>query len=348
MSGVVTKLPRARNAWVDYAKGIGTLLVVFGHVWRGLHTAALPMNAQVFATIDAFIYSFHMPLFFLLSGLFIERAARKPTPEVLRGKARTVVYPYVVWTLLYGTANVALSRLTNSHLSFTQFVPSFLWAPYAHFWFLYALLGCSLLYVGLAKAGLNSAAIAIAAMLLYATIPLVGLGPWGVPYLVRSYFLYFALGAWFQEMTRGANAMRTSSLLVVAAASMALCGAAAWFGLSDAVWAVPWLAVVGTLGVLAVSRSLENAGRAAWLLRLGELSLPVYVAHTLGTAAARIVLSKGAHVDNLAVHVVVGMAAGLALPLALHTVARRARFRYLFTLPAPEQRAAAPALAKAA
>ena len=45
-----------RLDWVDVARGIGIIAVVVGHVWtRG------PLR-------DA-MYSFHMPLFFLLSGM---------------------------------------------------------------------------------------------------------------------------------------------------------------------------------------------------------------------------------------------------------------------------------------
>ena len=43
---------------IDIAKGIGILLVVFGHLTVGKQN------------VYSFIYSFHMPLFFLLSGLF--------------------------------------------------------------------------------------------------------------------------------------------------------------------------------------------------------------------------------------------------------------------------------------
>ncbi len=46
-----------RIEWVDSAKGIGILLVLFGHT-------SLPNS------IVQFIYSFHMPLFFFLSGMF--------------------------------------------------------------------------------------------------------------------------------------------------------------------------------------------------------------------------------------------------------------------------------------
>ena len=50
-------LAKQRDAVVDIAKGIGILLVVYGHLHNPINT---------------FIYAFHMPLFFFLSGFFIK------------------------------------------------------------------------------------------------------------------------------------------------------------------------------------------------------------------------------------------------------------------------------------
>lgn len=60
-----------REAWVDYAKGIGIILVVFGHVNRGLYSAGIQLSGSSYLLTDSIIYSFHMPLFFFLSGLFL-------------------------------------------------------------------------------------------------------------------------------------------------------------------------------------------------------------------------------------------------------------------------------------
>lgn len=57
-----------RFDWVDVARGIGILAVVVGHVW----TRGLPHTIT---------YSFHMPLFFLLSGYLFKR---KPAGEFSR------------------------------------------------------------------------------------------------------------------------------------------------------------------------------------------------------------------------------------------------------------------------
>ena len=50
---------KIRNSSIDVAKGIAIILVVLGH---SIAEPTVPLNK--------FILSFHMPLFFFLSGIF--------------------------------------------------------------------------------------------------------------------------------------------------------------------------------------------------------------------------------------------------------------------------------------
>nr|MBF0682940.1 acyltransferase family protein [Pseudomonas sp.] len=128
-----------RNAWVDYAKAIGIILVVYGHVARGVFNAGLPMDEELFVLVDSIIYSFHMPLFFFLSGLFFyDSLMKRGTGGLIVNKVDTIVYPFIVWSLLQGFFEAALSNYTNGQVTVTE-VLSLLWEPRAQFWFLYAL-----------------------------------------------------------------------------------------------------------------------------------------------------------------------------------------------------------------
>lgn len=49
---------KCRDTVVDVAKGIGILLVILGHLKN---------------PIMDFIYAFHMPLFFFISGMFVKK-----------------------------------------------------------------------------------------------------------------------------------------------------------------------------------------------------------------------------------------------------------------------------------
>ena len=84
-----------RIEYIDIAKGIGILLVVIGHVVWGDN---YPMDGST--TICRFIYSFHMPLFFIISGLCIKDTKRLSKDTVAR-MARGYLIPYAVWSVVY-------------------------------------------------------------------------------------------------------------------------------------------------------------------------------------------------------------------------------------------------------
>ena len=68
-----------RIGWIDSAKGIGLLLVVIGHL-------PIPL-------VPVWIYTFHMPLFFFLSGVVF--SGKKYTfIEFLKKKVKSLVIPY--------------------------------------------------------------------------------------------------------------------------------------------------------------------------------------------------------------------------------------------------------------
>ena len=89
----MTDLARPRNPAVDIAKGMAMLLVIYGHA-LGLFVD--PGSAEVAASARVqlqFIYGFHMPLFFLLSGMvFRPRGPR----EAVRRSLSLLLTAYVV------------------------------------------------------------------------------------------------------------------------------------------------------------------------------------------------------------------------------------------------------------
>jgi len=125
--------------WVEYAKGIGIILVVYGHVARGVFNAGMIQNTELFKLVDSVIYSFHMPLFFFISGLFFVSSIRRRSAKGLFfSKVDTIVYPYLVWSLIQGLVKLLVGPITNFGMELDE-LSSFLWIPIDQFWFLYVL-----------------------------------------------------------------------------------------------------------------------------------------------------------------------------------------------------------------
>ncbi len=79
--------PADRLDFVDVWKGIGILLVVIAHV----------NYSQPLLTI---IYSFHMPLFFVMSGMLFKPQSYENFVSFIKKKSRSLLCPYVLFYLL--------------------------------------------------------------------------------------------------------------------------------------------------------------------------------------------------------------------------------------------------------
>lgn len=75
----------ARIRYIDIAKGFAMFCIIAGHF--GIVTA------------NRFVYTFHVPLFFLLSGYFL--STKLPLREFARKKARQLMLPYFIVGLSY-------------------------------------------------------------------------------------------------------------------------------------------------------------------------------------------------------------------------------------------------------
>jgi fucose 4-O-acetylase-like acetyltransferase len=83
-------------------------------VLRGLLNGNVMTWTPTSRFIDAWIYSFHMPLFFFLSGLFLFRSvAEKSWGSFVADKIRTIAYPYFIWSVMTLMIKAALGATTN-------------------------------------------------------------------------------------------------------------------------------------------------------------------------------------------------------------------------------------------
>jgi fucose 4-O-acetylase-like acetyltransferase len=96
-----------RLGWIDTAKGIGIILVVFAHTL----VPSLRDSHMSVKFLWIFIYNFHMPLFLFLSGLLFEMGLKKYSNKrkFILGKARLLILPYITFSLFaYIFINAAL------------------------------------------------------------------------------------------------------------------------------------------------------------------------------------------------------------------------------------------------
>ncbi len=141
-------LQKSRMAWVDYLRGIAIVLVVYRHVLLGLQNSGMAPPTG-FLDANIMFFSFRMPLFFILSGIFITGSlAKKSLGRIIYSKFELLLYPYLIWSVIQITIQIAATHWTNSqrHLidyTFIFYQPKEL----DQFWYLPALFNSTLIYL---------------------------------------------------------------------------------------------------------------------------------------------------------------------------------------------------------
>jgi len=98
----------ARLAYVDIAKGIAMLLVIIGHC------------SYSEKMLVGWLYSFHMPLFFALSGFTFRVEKHTSFREILSAKAKQLIIPYFSFSALLWVLNLLLldgMKLEYQHIN---------------------------------------------------------------------------------------------------------------------------------------------------------------------------------------------------------------------------------------
>ena len=210
----------ARVGWVDTAKGIGIVLVVFGHVLRGLVTSHLTEWTQALHYMDAWIYAFHMPLFFFLSGLLLSRAASQSVLTFTWNKVRTIAYPYFLWSFFTLVTKDLLGATVNQPRELSQF-PGVVYQPIEQFWFLYVLFLLSCAVGLLIKFQISPLLIAVTACLIYPGVFPIDHLAWDPIVEAKDFVIYLALGVLIgiQRLVIPAAMVRNANLVVLACTS---------------------------------------------------------------------------------------------------------------------------------
>ena len=131
-SGVVEK---PRHAWVDFAKGLCMILVVFYHLSLWVETE-VQSGPWVWWIISDALNPLRMPLFFFISGYLSVTALRRPLDQ---SRSRTIglYFVYVLWTGLFLLRRWLPFLATDTRPEMHQWVLSLILPT--SFWYLYAL-----------------------------------------------------------------------------------------------------------------------------------------------------------------------------------------------------------------
>lgn len=120
-----------RHLWMDFARGICILLVIFLHADPAMSRQGLAVP-EAFDLVNRFLDPFRIPFLMLLSGMLLHKSLSKPDRDYVLGKFHLIFWPFLVWSMAVYAAE---GRLTWEFVLKTPVTaPSVLW----YLWFLCA------------------------------------------------------------------------------------------------------------------------------------------------------------------------------------------------------------------
>jgi fucose 4-O-acetylase-like acetyltransferase len=338
----VSILQEKRLSWIDYLRGIAIILVVYHHVRVGLGRANITVPT-VLIEANMILYSFRMPLFFILSGIFISRSLiKKSVKQTIGIKFENLVYPYLIWTVLQITIQIIVSQFTNSQRSFIDYTYIFYHPRWLdQFWYLPALFNASMFYLFIRRFNLSPWIHILIALVLYYLSPFLlnisMLSDW------MEFYIFFAIGNTITELFFRDNIQKflanTFSLLLILPLFIVVqlyylkhdIGEKA-LGIDSALYSLNnltrilnqtqflFIALIGCLTMFIVAFRLQSLNILKFLRIFGYHSLYIYVMHVIVIGFVRFAFTSLMDTPNPIVLLVAGIIFGVTLPIIFYNL----------------------------
>ncbi len=277
---------KKRIHYLDIAKGLGILLVIVGH-------SHCPKELR------NFIYLFHMPFFFFLSGYLLTRKRR--FIEFLIGRIRYLLIPYFMFAALSISFTFILSRhygnqfdLTNAVINVLKMsvnVRADLESIYnGPLWFLpclfYAnILGYMIISIRNDLAMVLSVTVLSISSLLLTKYTSIGFGPF-----IALFFLTAGYQVKKHKLLEKISSLRLLPNLAITTVLLLAVALVGIFGGNISMSNVDfvnfyWFFIGGTFGSMAIMISAKVIGSSQWLEYLGKNAIIIFGFHSLAQKA---------------------------------------------------------------
>jgi fucose 4-O-acetylase-like acetyltransferase len=331
-------IQKSRLQWIDYLRGIAIILIVYRHVLVGIERGNIPMPTAL-VNANMIFYSFRMPLFFILSGIFISSSlAKKSLKELIGIKFEKLFYPYLVWCSLQVTLQIIFSGVTNSNRTLQDYTYIFYQPRYLdQFWYLPALFNTTIIYLLIkTKLKANPGVQLILGLGFYLLAPYLQsismISDW------MAFYFFFALGdslstVFFREKSQNFFKSYISLLLIIPIFIVAqryyLDHNLSNLGITDKSYLSKpdyfrhikdqvdflFIALVGCLAMFILAFHLQRLKILSFLRVLGYHSLQIYVMHVIVTAFIRLSLIIVFGITNPVALLFTSMTIGVIVPV---------------------------------
>lgn len=306
---------KERIEWIDWLKGICIILIVLGHIIRGFISAGM-FNEIDLNYIDYTIYSFHMPLMFLLSGILYGQKREKNLKNwknFILDKTIKLYIPYLIFSYIMFIFKFIFSGSINSKVSMKEIllIP---FKPFDIYWFLLALLIIFIIYSFMDYKKISKKIIIIIGIVSLIISFYMGKH---IPnlYYINKLFYYVGLGFYFYLGTYIMNKNMTSKLLMPTMFGYIILNIINYFFQLQSIVVEILLAISMIIVLVIIAQNRKRYSQH--IKKLGEKSMVIYLLHTFFTAFSRIFLTK-INIFNFIIQISVGLIIGIIMPLLLY------------------------------
>jgi fucose 4-O-acetylase-like acetyltransferase len=331
---------------------------VYHHAYLGIERSGLHVPKSV-GDANMVFYSFRMPLFFIISGMFTSMAlASRSVKSLVWSKFNVLLYPYLVWSFLQITLQIVMSGYTNADRTFSDYL-YILYQPKRldQFWYLPALFNATIVFVLLkTKLKFRTGHQLAVALIFYALAPFINeismMSNW------MRFYIFVAIGDLLSGFIFKASVQHQLRKAITFFLCLPVFAVTQFFyfynniglkssetdlntfqgDLSQYVFNEVNFLVTSLIGCgtfIVVAFLLEKWNRVKWLRVVGFHSLFIYIMHVMIVAFLRIVMTKVFGVDNYMFVLLAAIAVGTALPIVFYNVFGKKHLWFLFTTKRP-------------
>lgn len=234
-------------------------------------------------TLLKYIYSFHMPIFFALSGYFFAFDRRRKFEDVKKfvfHKFISLMIPYFLFSIIYWVTKKLLSSVLMSPVSVSELLGIVI-RPIEFMWYLYALFFVNCFAEILAYIIKNKKIIwAISLLLMF--MPDVGIS---VIDFVKGYMFYFCLGNIITVVNKRGHKVFLCSLFGIFNIIL-------FFANIDFAMKYVVVTISGVLFWMMLFLCWDEQIKIPILYQLGKNGMPIYLMHVVAVGGIRIILNK--------------------------------------------------------
>jgi len=254
---------------------------------------------------------------------------------LIGNKTATIIYPFVIWSTIQIIIEASLANYTNNDESFSHLLTMFLY-PKSKFWFLHALFLMFVFNILLFTI-LKQWAVWIATLItvclfvfqdqLFANMVIID--------NVTRNLIYFNTGIVWAYVVKSLRPGTTTVILFVTFFVVLIYREFIWIHipLSEASLLFVLAATLTGIGmIIAMSMHRYNLLERSMKV-FGCYSMEIFIMHILFASGIRIVLQKFFGIQEFWLHLLIGMLAGLLLPLAVLYMINRFHLHFLLQPP---------------